>query len=115
MTTTVATNAHNDIYILPNGNLSITTGQDAVLQACATASKLQLGEAIYQTNLGIPNFEVVWNGTPNLAIFETYLRQALLSVDGVITVTSLNISVSKNVLSYQAQIESAFGTLYLKG
>ena len=115
MTQTIATNSNNDIYLDASGNLAIFSGQLAVEQACATASKLQLAEAIYQTNLGIPNFESVWNGTPNLAIFESYLRQTLMNVEGVVAVTSLNVSVSKNVLSYQAQIESVYGSLYLNG
>ena len=68
LTTTIGTNASNDIYLDATGNLAFLSGQAAVESACAVASQMQLGEAIYQTNLGQPTFETVFNGTPNIAI-----------------------------------------------
>ena len=115
MTQTIATNSLNDIYIGSDGNLTFASGQTAVEQACATASKLQLEEAVFQTNLGIPNFQVVWTGVPNIPIFEAYLRQTLLNVEGVYAVTSLTSKGLNGVLSYVAEIESVYGTLYLNG
>lgn len=110
MTQTLGTTPDtNDIFIAASGNLEILQGQDAVEAACATASKLQLGEAVLQTGLGLPNFQVVWVGNPNIAIFQQYLRNALLNVKGVVKITSLTTKVANGVLSYTAEIESAFG------
>lgn len=72
MTKTLAPNANADIYIDASGNLAMDIGEQAIEDACKTASLLQLGEAIYQTNLGIPNFQAVWNGTPNIPLFEIF-------------------------------------------
>ena len=115
MTQSFGLNSSNDIYINAAGNLQIDTGINAVEDACKNVSLLQLGEAILQTTLGMPTFQTVWNGTPNIAIYENYLRQALQSVDGVVAINSLTSNVSKNVYSYSATIETLYGSLYLNG
>lgn len=99
----------NDIYIGNNGNLVILQGLDAVEAACQSTSLLRLGEAILSVTSGIPFFQAVWNGTPNLAVFESYLRTAILNVPGVLGIQSLTISVSQGQLSYIATIQSIFG------
>lgn len=115
MTQTFATNSNNDIYINSSGLLQIDTGINAVEDACATATKMQLGEAVLQTTLGIPNFQNVWNGVPNLAIWENYLRSTIASVNGVNNIVSLSIKKQQNTLSYVATIETIYGTAYLNG
>jgi hypothetical protein len=115
MTQTIATNESNDIYIDLGGRLNLVSGENAVLNACATASKLQLGEAIFQINKGIPNFQAVWVGVPNIPIFEKYLRDTLESVDGVNKVISLTAQSNSGILSYSATIESKYGRVFLNG
>ena len=113
MTQSLGMNAAGDIYINAAGSLQIDTGPQAVTDACKNVSLMQLGEAIYQTNLGMPTFQTVFNGTPNVAIYEAYLRTALENVEGVVNVTSLMATVDHNVFSYQAQIETIYGNLFL--
>lgn len=115
MTKTFATNNNNDLFIGNDGNLAIVNGQQAVLQACATAAKAQLGEMIYATNRGLPNFQTVWVGSPNLAQFEAALRQTLLSVNGVTEITDLSTSVTNNTLFYTATIKTIYGMGTLNG
>ena len=115
MTQTFAINAKNDLYIGANGNLAIVTGQTGVEQACQTASQAQLGEMILAINSGVPNFQSVWNGSPNLSIFRAFLRNTLLAVPGVLAVVSLNTSVVDHALHYQATISSTFGLIELNG
>src|ERR1700753_607681 len=80
---------YNDLYLGVDGNLILSTGQDAVLYSCQNLARTVLGECVLQTTRGLPNFETVWNGTPNLAQWEIALRAALLSVDGVIEIVSV--------------------------
>ena len=115
MTQTFAPNANNDIYIDSTGNLAIDTGQQAVLDACQTATLMQLGEAIFQQNLGMPTFQVIWNGVPNKALYDNALRQTIQSVEGVVAVTALTSQISQGVYSYQVTIETLYGTTYLQG
>lgn len=115
MVQTLGTNTSNDIYLDSTGNLALLSGQSAVSNVAQNASLMQLGEAIYQTNLGLPTFETVFNGVPNLAIYEAYLRATLTAVPGVVQVTSITSKVANNTFSYTATIETIYGTTYLNG
>jgi hypothetical protein len=115
MTQTLGTDSNNDIHIGIDGNVVLLSGVHAVLAACETASKAQLGEMVLATGNGIPNFQAVWVGSPNYAIFQSYLRSTLLKVDGVIDVESLTLTVKEGILSYYATIKTQYGTAALNG
>lgn len=115
MTQTFNTNSDNDIFIGQDGRLSIATGLDAVLKGCETATYAQLGEMVLAKTLGIPNFQSIWVGVPNYQIFELYLRNAILSVQGVSSVKSLQIIVKGDVLEYTATIVTIYGAGTIAG
>lgn len=115
MTQSFGLNANNDIYLNSSGNIQIDSGVQAVEDACKNVSLAQLGEEVLTTTQGMPTFQTIWNGTPNVAIYESYLRAALEGVEGVVSVTALTYTVKDNVFSYQATIETIYGTLYLAG
>lgn len=115
MTQTLATNNQNDIYLGSNGNLVMLRDLAAIEAACATAAKAQLGEEVLSVNAGIPNFQTIWVGSPNYAIFESYLRKTLENVGGVIGVQSLTLSILGDVLKYTATIQTAFGKAVING
>lgn len=112
----IETNEKNDIFLNEGGNISMISGIDAVKQACEHAAKAQLGEMIYSSNKGIPNFQTIWRGgEPNIPQFDSALRSALLSVEGVIRINSLDISVSQNQLKYTAVINTIYGQVVSDG
>lgn len=115
MTKTLGTNDDNDLYLGPDGNLVMLSGLPAVLAACATASKAQLGEMVLAQNAGIPNFQTIWVGAPNYAIWERYLRTALESVRSVREVKEITFTTDQGVLSYRATISTEFGEAQLNG
>lgn len=115
MSMTFATDGSNDLFVGTDGRLSVVSGLDAIRYACEHIAKSQLGEMIYATDRGLPNFELVWSGAPNLPQWEASLRAALLSVDGVLDVPSLSVTRSAGVLSYTAEIKTAYGGAVLNG
>lgn len=115
MTQTLGTNANNDIYRGANGNIVMLSGQDAVMGACSTASKAQLGEMVLATAAGLPNFQAVWVGVPKLTIWKQYLLKTLLNVGGVRAVTDISATAVDGILSYTAIIESDYGEVALNG
>lgn len=115
MTQTLGTDSNNDLYLGSDGNIVLESGVQAVMDACETATKAQLGEMLLATTQGIPNFQTIWVGSPNFPMFQTYLRNTLLSVSGVIDVKSIDITVQNNVLNYTATIETQFGTVQING
>ena len=110
MTRTFTSDSLNDITLGSDGNLSISTGLQGVLNACATAAKAQLGEMVMATNKGVPNFQTVWSSRRNIAQFESYLRATLERVSGVKKVNELTVTTDGSVLRYGAQIETDYGT-----
>jgi len=115
MTKTFGVNENNDLFIGTDGNLVIRTGLLAVRDACANAAKAQLGEMVLDVNRGIPNFQTVWIGNPNIAQFEAALQKALSAVDGVTRVLGINTRVQNGVLSYTAGILTAYGQTVVTG
>lgn len=109
MTRVFTVDSNNDLVLASTGNLSISAGLEAVLQACEQAAKAQLGEMILAVDEGMPNFDVVWNGAPNFPQFEAALILRLRSVSGVTEVANVQISASAGVLSYTATIKSIYG------
>ena len=83
--------------------------------ACQTASLAQLGEMVLATTSGLPNFQAVWTGAPNLALWRQYLLNTLLGVEGVLAVSDLTVDRTGGVLSYRATIETTFGKTTVNG
>ncbi len=101
-----------DIYLGSDGNLSTSNNQQAVMEACAEAANTLLGEVVLDINVGIPYFQVVWNGVPNLQQFEAALKSAFLAVGGgdyVTGVPSLIVSINGSTLTYTAIIQTIYG------
>ena len=109
MTQTFSNDSNNDLFLGHDGNISISSGVEAVKFACQTASQAQRGEMIFSVLKGIPNFQVTWAGAPNFALFESYVRNTLEGVDGVVEVTELSSQLRDNVLSYDATIKTIYG------
>jgi hypothetical protein len=112
---TLTVNENNDIFIGGNGSLSLSAGLVATLQAAQQAAQTQLAEMIYAVDQGIPNFAVVWNGTPNVIQFEAYLRRTLLAVDGVTAIESLDVVAGGDALTYRAVITTIYGAGAING
>jgi len=98
----------HDLYLGPSGNLVVLTGIEAVEAACATATKAQLGEMVFATGTGIPNFQALWIGTPEYNLWKAAVLSTLQSVEGVTAVTSLNLVVNGSTVSYVAQITTQY-------
>ena len=115
MTKSFAVDDNNDIFIDETGNLAIGVGLDAVVYACKNAAQTVLGEMIYQTNQGMPNFQTIWKGSPNISQFQASLTATLLAVADVIEVPRINAKVVNNVLQYSAVIVTTYGSDIVTG
>lgn len=102
--------AFNDLYLDADGNISISFDLQAALQACAQAAQTLLGEMVFNVNQGIPYFQTVWVGVPNIQQFNAALRAAFLAVPNVVEVISLVTSQINDTLTYSAIIRTSFGS-----
>jgi endoglucanase Acf2 len=109
MVQTLGLSASNDIYVNPSGNIQVDTALQALVDICLNVSKALLGEMVLTVNNGLPYFQAVFTGVPNLAVFQTYLINALNGIDGVNSVQNVNMSLDDNVLSFTATISTIYG------
>lgn len=107
--------AYDDIYLNSVGNISLSFDLQAVLEACAQAAQTVLGEIIFNVNQGIPFFQTVWNGVPNIPQYTAALRLAFLNVPNVVEVVSLMTSQLSNELQYTAVIRTVYGSGGISG
>ena len=112
--------AKNDIYLNQQGNISISRDQSAILEQCSQVAKTLLGELVFNTDLGVPYFETVWVGVPNVSQFNASLRSSFLNVNGVLEVVSLLTSQGadgspSDRLTYTAIFRTTFGTGAING
>lgn len=107
--------AQNDIYLDRNGNISLSFGLQAALEACSQAAKTLLGEMVLNVNQGIPYFQTIWVGVPNIPQWTAALRGAWLAVPTVVEVVSLVTSQIDDTLRYNAVIRTTSGTGGISG
>jgi hypothetical protein len=111
----LAVGQDNDIFVDASGRLAVNTGFAACVQTCEHVMQAVLGEMLFHQEAGLPYFETVWNGAPNLRIFDSAARKALLGVRGVLAVTSFSSAIEDNALKYRAEIRTEYGAATVNG
>lgn len=115
MTQSFSTDLSGDIFIGADDKMAIATGIDALLFACQNAVKARLGEMIYAVDKGVAYFETIWTNAVNVAQYEASARAAILAIPGVTGIQSFDIQVASNVLTYEAEILTIYGTGGING
>lgn len=106
---TLAVNEDNDLFLDESGNIVTYRDLDAIIQVIEQAVKTLLGECVLQIDRGMPNFETVWAGSPNILQFNDSLQRVIQSVPGVIDVAYIQNTLEENVLGYRAVIQTIYG------
>lgn len=110
---TIFTNSNNDVCLNSSNSLSVASGIDAVKASCEYAVKTIMGELILQGDSGVPNFQLIWNGNPNIPQAENAIRETLLKVENVTGVSAVEAFVDGDVFKYNAAINTTFGEVSL--
>ena len=114
MTQVFTVNDDNDIFT-QGGRLVLSSGEQAVLQQCEHAIKAQLNEMIYASDRGVNTFDSVWDGAPNLLSFESFARNQIDRIPDVVSIESFAAQLTDHTLTYQATIQTTFGTGSIQG
>ncbi len=115
MAKTLSVNENNDLYLGIDGNISVSIGLRAVLEDCEHVIKTRLDEVALNTDQGIPYFQTVWNGIPNLIQFQAAVRVAILQIADVVEVVSLNTKIVDDAVEYRAVIRTTYGEGTING
>src|SRR6056297_1944374 len=91
MNSTFLLNKNNDFEIGQDGNLRIVSGQSAIQQLAKDYLEIYKNELYFQQAEGLPYFENIFNGSPNVYLFEKALRSRILSIPGVNRIETLEI------------------------
>lgn len=108
MSLVLAVNDKNDIYAA-SGLLQYKTGKEAVGQSAAQNVKIQLGELIFKTNVGVEYLGNVFTGSFNILTFEAQARRQLKATKDVTAIKSFTAQVALGVLSYESTLETIYG------
>jgi len=111
---TLSVNESNDIFT-KNGLLVIADGVEALRQQCTQIMSTVRGEMQYAIDRGIPYYQTLWTGSPNVLAFEAAARDALLSLAGVTGIDSFSARLQDNVLTYSVSINTIYGATVING
>ena len=109
MTTQLAVNSDNDIFIDALGNLAIAFDLTACMQAAQQAAQAQRGEMQYHVERGVPNLAVLWSGAPSVAQFRAAVRREIELTTDVIDVPRLDARLVGEGAVYTAEIRTIYG------
>jgi hypothetical protein len=115
MVTTFSCDENNDIFIGPDGNLSLSTSLQAVLFICQNKARTRLNEMIFEPDSGLPYMESVFSEPKNFFRFKRELRKALENTDGVEKVLDIIVEENQTVFFYSATIATIYGSGVVDG
>lgn len=108
-TLTIKVNENNDIYLPDGRNLFIIENQDALVQTIGLAHKMRKGEDLYDVNNGIDYLGVVFTSPVDEDSARQQISNAILKKADVLGIETLTLTISENVLAFEAQIVTAYG------
>lgn len=76
-----------DITLTDSGGIATTTGAYAIAQDVANAVRLFTDDAYFDTDRGIPHFDIDLGVRPAMSVVRARMREAALGVEGVETAT----------------------------
>ena len=89
-----------DIQLDENGLLLLADTDYSVAQNVATAVRLFTNDAYFDTETGIPHFQITYIRNPNLSVIRSRIKQTAEAVEGVLKATVILYPVTeKGVLS----------------
>lgn len=75
-----------------NGEVTLTSGIDSIIQDVAVRLKTFLGEWFLDQRVGIPYFQNILIKNPNLPVIQTIFQQAILETEGVLSITNFEFN-----------------------
>ncbi len=108
-TLTIKTDDNNDIYLPDGRNLTIISGLPALIQNIKHAHLMRKGEDLYDQNNGVDYLGTVFNSPKDIDGARQGIANAILKQGDVQGIEALDISIEGDVLSFTAQIITAYG------
>lgn len=106
-----AVNEDNDIYLDRNKNIAFVRDMDALKIAVESAIKTNYGEIRLNTQKGVPYFSTIFQAHPDIELWKTYVKEAVLNIENVLSVAYFKtyIDYKTSLLKYAIVIETVYG------
>lgn len=93
-----------DITVDSSGNLAVVDNNYSIAQAVANAVKLFTNDAYFDTQAGIPHFEISLKRNVSTTVVRTRIKEAAESVPGVKSATVNIVEINNNTLQAEIQL-----------
>ena len=104
----IKAHTNGDWVFSSDGELLTVRDVDCLSQTIENYVKTWWGEVIFNTQSGI-RWNVVFGNSVSSSLVETYLRDRILEVEGVISVPDLTVTTEGSSLLYTAYIQTIYG------
>lgn len=105
----IGTNANNDIYLGPDGNMVMVSGIEAVKQDAEHALKAQLNEMFLQPGVGMPATDDVFLDQ-QFARYQAVGIKTLKGINGIVSVRSFVITQDGDTMKYTTIFSTVYST-----
>jgi len=110
-TSTLQVDGNNDLYLVDGRNLGVLRDIDAVVQDVRLQTLQRLGENIYNVNDGVDYFGTMFSNQQSYDNARKSLINAIKASPEVRSVESLSITKAGELLTFEAQASTNFGTI----
>jgi hypothetical protein len=114
--TTLTQDNVNDILLDNNGELRISSGNEAYGFILADAIRTLRGELQLNIESGIPYQDTVWEGRRRINLWKDYVTKKIISYDFVESITSFIAEMtSDSTLKYTIVVRTNDGNITVEG
>jgi hypothetical protein len=110
-TSTIQTNAANDLYLPDGQNLLVISGAAACSQNILLATLMRLGEDVFNQNSGVDYFGTIFTPQVSYDAARKSISDAIMSCPDVYSIQSLTITIDGNTFNFSANVVTAYGPL----
>lgn len=108
-TATLQINDDNDLYLADGRNLTLLSGAPACLQDVRSKTRMRKSEDLYNVNNGVDYFGTIFTPQPDDGAARKSLIDNIQSCPDVLSVDQLDVTITGDKFSYEAQIMTLYG------
>lgn len=112
---TILTNKDNDLYLNSSGNLAIGEGLEAAANVSKNAVLVNYGECEFNTTVGVPYFDTIFNDFPLIDLFQAAIIRVLERLNFVQRTLNFNYSQNDGIFSYSVTEKTDLGDVQING
>lgn len=112
---TILTNKDNDLYLDAGGNLAIGEGLEAAANVSKNAVLVNYGECEFNTTVGVPYFDTIFNDFPLYDLFQAAVVRVLERLEFTDRTYNFNYTDNNGVFSYSVTIKTNLGEILING